>query len=109
VASFLAARQLNLPFYAHMHDLWTENIPGGTAAARFAERWEPVILRKATRVLCMTEATQNHYETKYGIKTDLLPHCIPEQDYLSAPARMRRPKMAKPTVLFVGAVQATVA
>jgi glycosyltransferase involved in cell wall biosynthesis len=106
LAAFLAARQLNLPFYAHMHDLWMEQIPAGTVAARFAERWEPVILREATRVLCMTEAMQKHYEKKYRIRTDLLPHCIPEQGYLSAPTRMRRPKMAKPTVLFVGAVQA---
>ena len=53
----------------------------------------------------MTEAMQKHYEKKYGIRTDLLPHCIPEQDYLRAPAEMRRPKMAKPTVLFVGGVQ----
>jgi glycosyltransferase involved in cell wall biosynthesis len=103
VATFLAARQLNLPFYAHLHDLWK---PGGTAAARFAERWEPVILRKATRVLCITEAMQKHYEKRYGIRTDLLPHCIAEQDYLSAPAGMRRARMAKPTVLFVGAVHA---
>jgi glycosyltransferase involved in cell wall biosynthesis len=107
VASFLAARQSNLPFYAHMHDLWTENTRAGKAMGRFAEKWEPVILRGATRVLCMTEAMQRHYEKKYGIRTGFLPHCIPEQDYLSAPARMRRPKMAKPTVLFVGAVQAS--
>jgi glycosyltransferase involved in cell wall biosynthesis len=106
VAAFRAARQLNLPFYAHMHDLWMEQIPGGTAAARFAESWESVILTEATRVLCMTEAMQEHYEKKYGIRTDLLPHCIAEQDYLSAPARMRQPKMANPMILFVGAVQA---
>jgi glycosyltransferase involved in cell wall biosynthesis len=106
VATFLTARQLNLPFYAHMHDLWREQISGDTAAARFAERWEPVILRGATRVLCMTEAMQQHYEKKYRIRTDLLPHCIPERDYFSVPAGMRRPKMPKPTVLFVGGVQA---
>jgi glycosyltransferase involved in cell wall biosynthesis len=106
LATFLAARQLNLPFYAHMHDLWIEQKRAGTAAARFAEKWEPVILREATRVLCMTEAMQKHYEKKYGVRTDLLPHCIPEQDYLNAPVKMVRPKMAKPTVLFVGAIQA---
>jgi glycosyltransferase involved in cell wall biosynthesis len=82
-----------------------EQMPAGSAAARFADRWEPVILRQAKRVLCMTEAMQKHYEKKYGLRTDLLPHCISDQDYLGAPATMRRPKMAKPTVLFVGAVQ----
>jgi glycosyltransferase involved in cell wall biosynthesis len=105
VAAFLAARELSLPVYAHMHDLWTEQMPAGTALARFAEEWEPIVLRESTRVLCMTEAMQKHYEIKYGIKTYLLPHCVPENGKLRVPAEMRRPKMAKPTVLFVGAVQ----
>jgi glycosyltransferase involved in cell wall biosynthesis len=104
VATFLAARELRLPFYAYMHDLWMENMPEGTATARFAEKSEPVILRKSTRVFCMTEAMQKHYEKKYGIQTDLLPHSISEQEYLQAPAGIRPPRMPKPTVLFVGSV-----
>jgi glycosyltransferase involved in cell wall biosynthesis len=103
VAAFLAARRLRLPFYAHMHDLWQENMPDGQAA-HFAAAWEPVILQQATRVLCMTEAMQKHYEKKYGIQTELLPHSIPEQNYLRAPRAIVPPRMAKPTVLFVGAV-----
>ena len=103
VAAFLAARRLRLPFYAYMHDLWQENMPAG-AAAHFAAAWEPVILQQATRVLCMTEAMQKHYEKKYGIQTSLLPHSIPEQDYLHAPREMLPPHMSKPTMLFVGAV-----
>ena len=103
VATFVAARRLRLPFYAHMHDLWQENMPDGQAA-RFAAAWEPVILQQATRVLCMTEAMQRHYEKKYGIQTDLLPHSISEQDSLCAPRDVLPPRMAKPTVLFVGAV-----
>jgi glycosyltransferase involved in cell wall biosynthesis len=102
VATFLAARELHLPFYAYMHDLWMENIPEGTAASRFAEEWEPAILRESTRVLCMTEAMQKHYEKKYALQTDLLPHSIPEQVLSRAPAEMRPPRMSKPTVLFVG-------
>jgi glycosyltransferase involved in cell wall biosynthesis len=104
VAAFLAARQLHVPFYVHMHDLWIENAPTGTATARFAASWEPVVLKQAARVLCMTEAMQQYYEKKYGIQTYLLPHCIPEQNYLRAPAEMHPPRMAKPTVLFVGGV-----
>jgi glycosyltransferase involved in cell wall biosynthesis len=104
VATFLAARELRLPFYAYMHDLWMENMPAGTVRARFAQKWEPVILRKSTRVLCMTEAMQKHYEKKYGIQTDLLPHSISEQEYLQAPGEIRPPRMPTPTVLFVGSV-----
>jgi len=103
VAAFLAARRLRLPFYAYMHDLWQENMPDGQAA-RFAAAWEPVILHQATRVLCMTDAMQKHYEKRYGIQTELLPHSIPEQDYLRAPREIVLPRMTKPTMLFVGAV-----
>jgi glycosyltransferase involved in cell wall biosynthesis len=106
VAAFFAARNLNLPFYVHMHDLWTENTTAGTPAARFAEKWEPVIFRNSTRVLCMTEAMQKHYEGKYGIKTELLPHCVRAQDCLEAPAKIQPARMANPTVLFVGGVSA---
>lgn len=104
VAGFLAARSLRLPFYAHMHDLWAENMEVNTPSGRFAEKWEPIVLKEATRVLCMTEAMQEHYERKYRIKTDLLPHCVPERDYGEAPTEMRAPRMARPTVLFVGTV-----
>jgi glycosyltransferase involved in cell wall biosynthesis len=104
VAAFQAARQRGLPFYVHMHDLWSENVSAGTASARFAAAWEAVILRHATRVLCMTEAMQKHYKKRYGIQTYLLPHSIREQDYRHAPAQMLPARMAQPTVLFVGAV-----
>lgn len=102
VATFLAARDLGLPFYAHMHDLWIENLTPGSPLARFAEKWEPIIIREARRVLSMTEAMQKYYENKYGIRTDLLPHTIREQDHLNV--TMSPPAMPAPTVLFVGAV-----
>jgi len=104
VAAFLAAQHLRLPFYAHMHDLWLENTQRGTAQARLAALWEPRILRRATRVLCMTEAMQEHYAKKYGIQPDLLPHCIADRDLDSASTALRPPQRKRPTVLFVGAV-----
>ena len=78
----------------------------GTAAACFAETWEPVIFKESTRILCMTEAMQEHYEKKYGVRTELLPHSILEQDCLAAPLQIRAPLMPKPTILFVGGVSA---
>jgi glycosyltransferase involved in cell wall biosynthesis len=104
VATFLVAQQLRLPFYVHMHDLWLENTRRGTAQARLAALWEPRILRHATRVLCMTEAMQKHYEKKYGIQPEILPHCIADRDLDSAPTALRPPQRKRPTVLFVGAV-----
>jgi glycosyltransferase involved in cell wall biosynthesis len=105
VATFFAARELGLPLYVHMHDLWMEQIPEGTAAAAFAKEWEPVIFKDSTRILCMTEAMQRHYQVKYGIKTYLLPHCIPENGKSKVPVGIRPATMTTPTVLFVGAVQ----
>jgi glycosyltransferase involved in cell wall biosynthesis len=102
VATFLAARDLGLPFYAHIHDLWIENLTPGSPLASFGEKWEPIIIREARRVLCMTEAMQKYYDSKYGIQTDLLPHTIREQDYLNV--TVRPPAMPSPTVLFVGGV-----
>lgn len=104
VATFLAARELHLPFYSNMHDLWMENTPIGTASMRFAEKWEPIILKESRRVLCMTEAMQTYYEKKYGIVTELLPHTVSQQDLLRSPTEMHPPRMAKPTVLFIGTV-----
>jgi glycosyltransferase involved in cell wall biosynthesis len=104
VAAFHAARKLRLPFYAHMHDLWIENLPRRSAAFRLAEKWEPIILKESTRVLCMTAAMQEYYNKKYGIQPDLLPHTIPEQQCLAAPTEIRPPRMSKPTVLFVGTI-----
>jgi glycosyltransferase involved in cell wall biosynthesis len=104
VAAFRAAQQLRLPFYAHMHDLWLENTQRGTAIGRLAALWEPRILCHATRVLCMTEAMQKHYGKKYGIQTELLPHCIADRDLSCAPTALRPRQRERPTVLFVGAV-----
>ena len=104
VAAFLAARELRLPFYAHMHDLWIENTTPGTPLAKFAGWWEPLILTQATRVLCMTEAMQEHYKKKYGTHSYLLPHTIAERDLLRIRNGIAPARAATPTVLFVGAV-----
>jgi glycosyltransferase involved in cell wall biosynthesis len=106
VGAFLAAREIGLPFYAYMHDLWLDQTSADTATARFTKHWEPMILGESTRVLCMTEAMQKHYEMKYGIKTYLLPHCVAEKSELKMNVGMQPPKLPKPTVLFVGAVSA---
>lgn len=104
VAAFLAARQLRLPFYLYLQDLWLENESPGTARRKFAETWEPIVLKEATRVICMTEAAQRFYEQKYGIKTFLLPHSIPESEFADAPRTLTPPNMPNPTAVFMGAI-----
>ncbi len=104
VAGFLACRESGIPFFPHMHDLWTENLRPDSAAGKFAKKWEPVILKNSAGLLCMTEAMQEHYGEKYGSVSFLLPHAISEEDFRRAPTHMVLPKLEKPTVLFVGAV-----
>jgi glycosyltransferase involved in cell wall biosynthesis len=104
VASFLACQELGIPFFPHMHDLWSENVRPDSVTGRFAKKWEPVILKNSAGLLCMTEAMQEHYGEKYGSISFLLPHAILEEDFRRAPAHMVSPKAEKPTVLFVGAV-----
>lgn len=104
VQSFLSARALHLPFYAYMNDLWAENMTPGTGGYHFAQKWEGKILREANRVLCVTESMQNFYEKKYGIKTELLPHCVPDHNLVHSPVDIYPAKMDKPTVLFSGGV-----
>jgi glycosyltransferase involved in cell wall biosynthesis len=87
-----------------MHDLWTENTAPGGAARRFADKWEATVLTEATRVLCMTEAMQRHYEQKYRIRTDLLPHCVAEPDLDRAPVAIRAVGRDDIVILFVGTV-----
>lgn len=104
VAAFQASNDLHLPFYAYMQDLWLETMPKGSARWHFARKWEPIILSKARRVICMTESAQHHYEKKYGVPTFLLPHGIQEDDLSKAPRGLVYPKMTKRTVLFVGGI-----
>jgi glycosyltransferase involved in cell wall biosynthesis len=104
VAGFLAARRLGLPYYVQMHDLWRENTPADSRERRFADRWEPIVLGQCQRLLCMTEAMQEHYHARYHRETELLPHCVTEADLTHAPVAMVPPTLTEPTVLFVGGV-----
>jgi glycosyltransferase involved in cell wall biosynthesis len=104
VASFLACRELGIPFFPHMHDLWSENVRPDSVTGKFAGKWEPIVIKNSAGLFCMTEAMQEHYGEKYGSVSFLLPHTISEEDFLRAPTQMVSPKSEKPTVLFVGAV-----
>ncbi len=104
VGTYLAARDLGLPYTVYMHDLWRENMQKRPAGKALAEKYEERILRGAKRVFCTTSAMQRHYEARYGIRGDLLPHVIPDQELRRAPAEIRAVGGGKRTVLFVGAL-----
>jgi hypothetical protein len=80
ICAYQASKKAGVPFYAHMHDLWEENYGPKSYVFKMAIKWEKEILKNSKRVLCMTDVQQSHYEKKYGIKTDLLPHTILDQE-----------------------------
>jgi glycosyltransferase involved in cell wall biosynthesis len=102
VPGFQVARELEIPFYAHMHDLWRENSRADSHRRVLADQWEDIVLHQARRVLCMTESQQEHYRKRYAISCDLLPHTITPESLESAPRRMVKPTLPRRTVLFVG-------
>lgn len=107
ISAFRVARDLGIPFYAHMHDLWEENYrpQGGNDFLKrgaMTAQWEKVILAQSQRVLCMTEHQQDFYSRKYGVETDLLPHTVPPDDLAKAPREMLPATRPKKTVLFTG-------
>ncbi|MFN6358134.1 MAG: glycosyltransferase [Bacteroidota bacterium] len=79
ICAYQAAVLCKVPFYSHMHDLWEENHGPDTYIGKMAIRWEKEIFSNSTRVFCMTSVQQDHYYKKYKIKTDLLPHTIPDK------------------------------
>lgn len=102
IEAYKAAKRHNLPFYAHMHDLWQENYATGTPKRILADKWEREILTNARRVFCMNDVQKEHYEKKYGIKCYLLPHTITREALKNAPKEITASD--KQTVLFTGTI-----
>jgi glycosyltransferase involved in cell wall biosynthesis len=107
VPAYRVCKELGVPYYVHMHDLWQENYPPTDHRRALADRWEAPILGDARRVLCMTQVQADHYHEKYGRQCDVLPHTIPAADLAAAPKKMVKPGLEKRTVLFVGNVSPT--
>ncbi len=104
IAAFEVAKEMNIPFFAHMHDLWQENYPDGYYAKKLADKYEKVILSTATRVLCMTSSQQDHYKKKYNIDSDIIAHSIPSEVLANVNKVPSTLSLPKTTFLFAGAV-----
>lgn len=76
VATYIACKKLNIPFWGHIHDLWLENTKPGTPARKIAEKWEPIIFKGAEKICCMTEHQLEYYKKKYPRTYDFIPHCV---------------------------------
>lgn len=104
IAAYEVAKELNIPFFAHMHDLWQENYPKGYYARKLADKYEETILKNSSRVLCMTSIQQQYYQNKYNINSDILAHCIPSHALSLVKKEYSILSLPKKTILFAGAL-----
>ncbi len=102
ICAYQAAQKCGVPFYTHMHDLWEENHSPDSYIGQMAVRWEKEILTKSKRLLCMTSIQQQHYQQKYNINSELLPHTIPDEVLDRSPQVFHETK--DNTILFTGTV-----
>jgi glycosyltransferase involved in cell wall biosynthesis len=102
ICAYQASKITKVPFYAHMHDLWSENFSEKSYIGKMALKWEKEILTNSTAVFCMTDIQQLHYEKKFGIKTQLLPHSIPDEDLIEN--RLAFNEKYDNTIIFTGSI-----
>jgi glycosyltransferase involved in cell wall biosynthesis len=86
LGAWLAARELGLPLYVHMHDTWEESLTGlPLTLNRLAPRvFERRVLRYARRVFAITEDAAEHFRAKHGCSASVLKHCIPDAEIEAA-------------------------
>jgi glycosyltransferase involved in cell wall biosynthesis len=102
-ASFMACRRLKIPFWGHMHDLWTENTPPGGFQRGLAEHWEPIVFREADKIFCMTPAQAGYYKAKHGRECAIIPHCVPAEIRIPESLSVRTtPRHEKKQIVYTG-------
>jgi glycosyltransferase involved in cell wall biosynthesis len=104
ICAFQVAEELNIPFYAHMHDLWEENHSPDSYNGYMAKIWEKRILIGAEKVFCMTEIQQEFYKKKYNRNAHLLIHSITESVLKNVQKQIRPVSNNIPKILFTGNV-----
>ena len=76
VAAYQVCQSLKIPYVLQMHDLWEENYSADHPRGVLARKWEEQIFKNALQRYSMTEIQQNHYQKKYKLPIELLPHTI---------------------------------
>jgi glycosyltransferase involved in cell wall biosynthesis len=102
ICAYKVAKLTNLPLAVHMHDLWEENADPESYLLKMAKKWECIILKDASLVLCMTEVQQQHYKDKYGILSELMPHTIKDSDINNSQLEYRPTQ--RRNIIFTGAI-----
>ena len=97
IAGWHLAKRLSLPYYVYLHDLWEEN--ERSLNAWMARRYEQRVLAGAKKLFTITDMARQYYLQKYGIDSEILPHCI-DPGITKIPPRSR-PRWTEGTVFRV--------
>ena len=91
LGAWRAARELGLPLYVHLHDTWREAYGSRPLYLErlAAWRYERRVLGDARRLFTITDAAREHYRTKLGLDSTILPHAVPQADLDRRPSPRR--------------------
>ncbi|MCR9155248.1 MAG: hypothetical protein NXI09_14155 [Bacteroidetes bacterium] len=107
VAAYQVCKELRIPYVLQMHDLWEENYEQKHPIGILSKKWEAKIFRDAEHRFSMTSIQQVHYQNKYNLEVEILPHTIgPErikevQNRLKANASKNQSSKC-PTIVYTG-------
>lgn len=102
VATYLACKDLDIPYFIHMHDLWQENFASNHPIRKLANRWEKEIFSNAAKIMCMTDVQKDFYKEKYGVDAVLLPHTLPGKVLTNLSKDKNEVKTRTKKILYTG-------
>ena len=76
VAAYQVCQSLRIPYVLQMHDLWEENYSAEHPRGALARKWEARIFKNALQRFSMTKIQQSHYQEKYNLPIEILPHTV---------------------------------
>lgn len=103
VAAYLVSKNLKIPFYSYMHDLWQENMKY-KGRIKFAAKWEKEVLTHSKRLICCTGYQQNYYYKKYGLNSELLLHPVLDEKIDEFDGSQKKKSGNEKKIAFVGSL-----
>lgn len=91
LGAWRAARKLRLPLYVHLHDMWRQayaDKPGLIFERLIVLALERAVLSSARRLFTITEEAAEHFRSRLGLDSYVLPHAIPASDLAAMPATL---------------------
>lgn len=111
ISAHFAAKQFRVPLVLEYRDEWSVHTPHFVEATAFDKKWERRLLRSASAVIFVTEATRDLYLASIGSldagKCAVVPNGWDPDDFRDAPSASARESLQSSerfTVSFVGTI-----